>query len=145
MTAAKGGRISDLFVATNTTTPSYVQLKELLDTRLTGSRGFHRATNKDSGGNHEKVSGHGDGNISGSMNHITGATPDPGQVILLDARETGAEIAVRYRRETLSGADEWLDVIVLVTEAVAGDPVDDVMTTDFTMEITGAFARSAQP
>ena len=143
VTAAVAGRLSTLHVATSTSSPTYVLAGEIKSWTFNGSRGFHDVSNNDSGGNREKIAGFGDASITGSVNYIPSG--DAGQTILLDARESGAKIAVRARGEVVSASDEWLTLVVLVTDTTVNVDADGEETLDFTLEVSGSSARSAQP
>ena len=121
-TAAIAGRISTMKVDTNTGSPTFAdKVGELLDVTDDLDREQHDATNKDSGGFMEHVSGHGSGNLNGAFNHVGG---DNGQDILWDAIESGNKIAVEARSESVVGKDEWLVTVTVESiEPAAGRKV----------------------
>lgn len=142
-TAAVAGRGQTVHVATSTGSPSYVAVGEITTVSPNLTRAFYDVSNADSGGYREKIAGFADGNFTFSCNYVPSG--DAGQTIVLDARESGAKIAFRYRGEVAGGSDEWLTLVVLVTDTSFGGDVDAGLVLNATVEVSGSSARSAQP
>lgn len=135
------GRFGSFFVSDDSGS-TYTLLGGVMDIDPDGNLDEVETTTKDSGPVREYIKGRRD--LAFTVSALWDET-DPGQIKAKSAYYGDTNLFVRFRLQTGSALQEWLDLDTFITTYSPGSPNDDASTLDLSFRVTGAHTPTAQP